>query len=75
MEETFMINQLTVYDKVRKVSRGQGDDYTADSLLDYAYFKDNYKLIAVDFKLWMPTRKQFNKYYFKELLEGKITQK
>ena len=25
-----------------------GDDYTTGSLLDYAYFKDNYKLIAVD---------------------------
>ena len=25
-----------------------GDDYTTDFLLDYAYFKDSYKLIAVD---------------------------
>ena len=37
------------YDEVRKVSTGQGDDYTTGSLLDYAYFKYNYKLIAVDF--------------------------
>ena len=36
------------YDKVRKVSTGYGDDYTTGCLLDYAYFKDNYKLIAVD---------------------------
>ena len=36
------------YDKIRKVSTGQGDDYTTWSLLDYAYFKDNYRLIAVD---------------------------
>ena len=36
------------YDEVRKVSTGQGDDYTTGCLLDYAYFKDNYKLIAVD---------------------------
>ena len=35
------------YDEVRKVSTGHGDDYTTGSLLDYAYFKDNYKLIAV----------------------------
>ena len=27
---------------------GYGDDYTTGCLLDYAYFKDNYKLIAVD---------------------------
>ena len=36
------------YDQVRKVSTGHVDDYTTGSLLDYAYFKDNYKLIEVD---------------------------
>ena len=29
------------YDKVRKVSTGQEDDYTTGCLLDYTYFKDN----------------------------------
>ena len=41
-------NLIKQYDEVRKVSTGQGDDYTTGCLLDYAYFKDNYKLIAVD---------------------------
>ena len=36
------------YDKVRKVSTGYGVDYTTGCLLDYAYFKNNYRLIAVD---------------------------
>ena len=36
------------YDEVRKVSTGYGDDYTTGCLLDYAYFKDHYRLIAVD---------------------------
>ena len=36
------------YDEVRKVSTGHGDDYTTGCLLDYAYSKDNHKLIAVD---------------------------
>ena len=36
------------YDDVRKVSTGQGDNYTTGCLLDYAYFKDNYWLISVD---------------------------
>ena len=36
------------YDEVRKVSTGQGDGYTTGYLLDYAYFKDNCGLIAVD---------------------------
>ena len=35
-------------DEVRKVSTGQGDDYTTGCLLHYAYFKNNYRLIAVD---------------------------
>ena len=36
------------YDKVRMVSTGHGDYYTTRPLFDYVYFKDNYKLIAVD---------------------------
>ena len=36
------------YDEVWKVSTGYGDDYTTDCLLDYAYFKDNYRLITLD---------------------------
>ena len=52
MEDIFIINQLSnlikQYDEVRKVSTGHGDDYTTGSLLDYAYFKDNHRLTAVD---------------------------
>ena len=36
------------YDKGKKVFTGQGNGYTTGCLLDYAYFKDNYRLIAVD---------------------------
>ena len=36
------------YDEIRKISTGQGDDYTTDCLLDFVYFEKNYKLIAVD---------------------------
>ena len=36
------------YDEVRKVSTGYGVDYATGCLLDYTYFKDNYRLIAVD---------------------------
>ena len=41
-------NDLRTYGKIRKIVTGQEDDYTTDSLLDYPYFKENYKLIAVD---------------------------
>ena len=37
------------YDEVRKISTGQGDDYTTGCLLDFAYFKKkNYRLIAAN---------------------------
>ena len=36
------------YEEVRKIATGQGDDYTTDCLLDYVYFKDNFRLIAAD---------------------------
>ena len=35
-------------DEIRKISTGQGDDYTTGCLLDFAYFKNNYSLIAAD---------------------------
>ena len=36
------------YDEMRKISTGQGDDYTTGCLLDFAYFKEKYRLIAAD---------------------------
>ena len=39
---------LITIDEVRKASTGQGDDYTTGCLLDFAYFKDNYRVIASD---------------------------
>ena len=39
-------NDFRTYDNIRKFAIGQGDAYTAGSLLDYPYFKKLYKLIA-----------------------------
>ena len=36
------------YDQLRKVSIGQGDDYTTGCLLGFSYFQKSYKLIDVD---------------------------
>ena len=33
---------------MRKVSTGQGNDYTTGCLLDFAYLKKDYRLIAAD---------------------------
>ena len=41
-------NDLKTYENIRKISTGQGDDYTTECLLDYPYFKKYYKLIATD---------------------------
>ena len=32
----------------RNITIGQGDDYTTGCLLDYSYFKNHYKMIAID---------------------------
>ena len=36
-------DSIKQFNEVRKVSTGQGDDYTTSCLLDYAYLKDNYR--------------------------------
>ena len=41
-------NHSKIYDNIRKITTGQGDDCTAECLLDYPYFKRYYKLIATD---------------------------
>ena len=41
-------DSIKQYDEIRKISTGQGDDYTTGCLLDFAYFEKNYKLIAAD---------------------------
>ena len=41
-------DSIKQYDEVRKISTGQGDEYTTGSLLDFAYFEKNYRLIAID---------------------------
>ena len=43
------INSMTkTYKNIRRISAGQGDEYTTGCLLDYSYFKENYKMIAID---------------------------
>ena len=36
------------YKNIRKIVSGQGDDYTTGCLLDYTYFKNYYKIFAID---------------------------
>ena len=47
MEKTSKKNKIT-YENIRKITNGQEDDYTTGCLLDYTYFRDIYKMIAID---------------------------
>ena len=51
MEKTFfdqpVKNNIGTYENIRKIATGRGDDYTTGFLLDYIYFKNYYKMIAV----------------------------
>ena len=40
-------NKVT-YENIRKSATSKGDDYATGCLLDYPYFRDSYKMIAVD---------------------------
>ena len=43
------INSMSkTYENIRKIATGKGGDYTTGCLLDYPYFKENYKMIAID---------------------------
>ena len=41
-------SNIKTYENIRKIATGKGDDYTTGCLLDYSYFKDHYKMIAID---------------------------
>ena len=40
--------EKVTYDNIRKITTGQGNDYTTGCLLDYTYFKKYYKMIELD---------------------------
>ena len=43
------INSMAkTYENIRKAAISHGDNYTTGCLLDYAYFKENYKMIPID---------------------------
>ena len=41
-------NMSKTYENITKFATGKGDDYSTGCLLDYPYFKENYKMIAAD---------------------------
>ena len=47
LDQPIKDNKVT-YENIRKITTGQGYDYTTGCLLDYIYFKKYYKMIAID---------------------------
>ena len=41
-------NNLRTYDNIRNIATGQGDYYTSGCLLDYNYYNNYYKMIAIN---------------------------
>ena len=57
-------SDVRAHDNSRKIAKGLGDDYTTGFLLDYIYFKNYYKMIAIDLckqQELMLIQKQYNK--------------
>ena len=51
-------NEEEAYNKIIEISRN--NDYMTGNLLDFAYFKENYRLIATDLSK-QPNQKAYNK--------------
>ena len=43
-------SNLRTYDYIRNIAAGQGDGYMTGCLLDYNYFNNYYKVIAIDLR-------------------------
>ena len=68
MEKTFCEKRIDAdikrYQEIRKLTIGQGKDYTTGCLLDYEHIKNHYRLISVDLnrqKELDADQKQFSK--------------
>ena len=41
-------SDIKQYEEIKKLTTGQGEDYTSGCLVDYDYIKNHYRLITVD---------------------------
>ena len=64
------------YKEIRKLTTGQGEDYTTGCLLEYEYIKNHYRLIAVYLRKQKNrcSSKSFN-YYIKKNMTKIISRK
>ena len=43
-------NHIRIHDNIQKIMMGQREDYITGCLLDYLFFKEYYKVIAIDLR-------------------------
>ena len=61
-------SNIKTYENILKIATGQGDDSTNRCLLNYSYFYDYYKMIAIDWtKQQIFDAEQFNKLIFRRI--------
>ena len=57
-------DDIKIYENIKKVATGQRNDYTTGFLIDYSYFKDCNRMVAIDLckqQALDANRKQYNK--------------
>ena len=60
-------NNLIIYENIRKIATGQRNDYKTGCLLDYNYFKNYYKMMAIDLIKQQAIQKQYSKLILLEI--------
>ena len=53
-------SDMRIYESVCKIATGWGDNYRTGYLVDYSYFKDCYKMIAIDLSKQMLIQKHYS---------------
>ena len=64
-----VFDQPVAFDRIQKNATCQGYDYIPGSLLDYNYFKEYYKMIAIDLSKNKKHVKLIQKQYKKLILQ------
>ena len=68
---------MRIYNNIRKIATGKGDDYSTGCLLDYNYFNNFYKMISIDLSKQQgldADPKAIQQLNFTENLEQKVQQ-
>ena len=63
---------MRAYESSQKIATGERDDYATGYLLDYIYFKDYYKMIAIDLSKEQELSLDQNQFFFYLFILSKL---